>query len=180
MADGPRRWRWFFALLALAASLPLALSARISGHYLVPSIPIYAIAFAAFTLPLLRRRLESLRAGSGLPLTFASLGLALLVAAIAIPLSGAVMEPRDRSWIAEYRELAPVLPRGATLGTCEAARGEFGLHAYMLRFFSISLDVGPKRPREYFLRMKERSCDAPASCSTVQSTDRLEVLRCVS
>ena len=173
-----RTWRWFFALLALSASLPVALSARISGHYLVPSMPIYALAFAAFTLPLLRTRLDSLRARRALPATMAALGAALLAAAVAIPLAGGVLEARDASWIAEYRRLAPALPRDATLGTCEAARGEFGLHAYMLRFFAISLDVGPEQPREYFLRMTDRGCEAPASCVRVQGTERLEVLRC--
>lgn len=173
-----RRWIWFFALLALCASVPVAFSARVSGHYLVPAVPMFALAFASGTLALVERRFDAWRDRRAFPAAVGALGSALLIVGVGMPLSGRVMEPRDASWIAEYRALAPSLPRGATLGTCEALRHEWGVHAYLQRFFRISLDPSPARPRGYYLQITDRPCDAPASCRQVAATARFALFTC--
>ena len=173
-----RRWIWFFALLAVSASLPVAFSARVSGHYLVPAVPMFALAFASGTLALVERRLNGWRDRRAFPVAVGAVGAVLLIVGVGMPLAGRVMEPRDAAWIAEYRALAPSLPRGATLGTCEALRHEWGVHAYLQRFFRISLDPGPARPREYYLQITDRPCDAPASCRQVAATARFALFTC--
>ena len=42
---------WFFLLIGLAASLPIAASPTRTGHYFVPSVPFFAMSAAAFALP---------------------------------------------------------------------------------------------------------------------------------
>jgi hypothetical protein len=168
----------FFWGVAFCASLPLLASARITGHYLLPSVPLFALAFAGTALPFLRPRLDAWRRHAPARRALGIIGVTLLVASVAIPLSGGAMEPRDVAWVAEYQSLARVLPRRETIGTCEALRTDWGVHAYLQRFYGISLDPAPKAPRRYFLLVTDRPCEGPAACRRVAATNRLAVLDC--
>jgi 4-amino-4-deoxy-L-arabinose transferase-like glycosyltransferase len=178
-SEAERQWVMFFWGVALSASLPLAISARVSGHYLVPAIPFFALAFAGTALPAIRPRFDAWRPHAGVRRTFGAVGVVLLAAAVVIPISGGAMEPRDAAWVSEYRSLAGALPRRQTIGTCEAVRMEWGVHAYMQRFFSLSLDAGPETPRRYFLRVTDRPCEGPPACHEVAASARLALLECL-
>ena len=171
----PSAWSWFFVALALAGSLPVAFSARITGHYFVPSLPIYALAFASLVLPVIRPTLD--RCWHRLATVAGSLGVALLVASAAVPLIWGPV-PRDVDWIAEYRTLSPSIPRGTTMGTCEAVRTNWGLHAYMQRLFKVSLDPEQGRRHRYYLQFTDRACDVPRACEPITSSNRLTLLEC--
>jgi len=173
-----RAWTWFFLLLALAGSVPVAASARIMGSYLVPSMPMYALASAGLFLRFARPGLERFGARPTVRAVALSLGLALLVGSVAAPLLWGPLEPRDRAEMIDYSELAPSVPIGATMGTCGAARSEWGLHAYMQRFFKVSLDPDSARAHRYFLQLKDRDCSAPPDCRLRAGSHRLALFDC--
>jgi hypothetical protein len=173
-----RSWTWFFLLLALAGSVPVAVSARIMGSYLVPSLPMYALGFAGLFLRFARPGLERLRSRPTARLVARSLGLLLLAGSVAVPLLRGPLEPRDRDQMAEYRELAPSMPRGVTMGTCAAARDAWGLHAYLQRFFRVSLDADATRQHRFFLQLKDRDCSVPPACRLEASTRHWALVDC--
>jgi 4-amino-4-deoxy-L-arabinose transferase-like glycosyltransferase len=171
-------WTWFFLALALCASLPIAISPRVVGHYLVPSVPLYALACAGLALSVVAPALERVRSGAWGIRAVGALGLGLLATAVAIPLLGGALEKRDSDWMAEYRALAPFIGPGTTIGSCHAMRQEWGLHAYMQRFFSVSLDTEHGPTERQFLQLREQPCDAPSNCESVVVTRRLALLAC--
>ena len=171
-------WTWFFLLLALAGSVPVAVSARIMGSYLVPSLPMYALGFAGLFLRFTRPGLERLRSRPAARVVARSLGLLLLAGSVAVPLVRGPIEPRDRNEMAEYHELAPSIPVGVTMGTCGAARDEWGLHAYLQRFFRVSLDADPAQGHRYFLQLKDRDCSIPPACRFAAGSRRLALYDC--
>jgi 4-amino-4-deoxy-L-arabinose transferase-like glycosyltransferase len=171
-----KRWTVFFLLMALAASLPVLASTKIAGHYLIPSIPLFALGFAGFSRPwiaALQARYLETRAASAL----APAGLALIAVAAVLPFLPIAIEPRDVRWIAEFRTVGAALPRGNTIATCQAAGGDWGAQAYMQRLFRVSLDVESDR-YPFYLQFKDRECVAPARCHPVTSTERLALLAC--
>jgi 4-amino-4-deoxy-L-arabinose transferase-like glycosyltransferase len=171
-----QRWTVFFLLMALAASLPVLASTKIAGHYLIPSIPLFALGFAGLSRPwvaALQARYLETRAASAL----APAGLALIAAAAVLPFLPIAIEPRDVRWIAEFRTVGAALPRGNTIATCHAAGGDWGAQAYMQRLFRVSLDIESDR-YPFYLQFKDRECLAPARCHPVTSTDRLALLAC--
>jgi hypothetical protein len=106
------------------------------------------------------------------------LGVVLLVGSVAVPALGGVLERRDAALVAELNRLSSFMPRGATLGTCEALATEWGLHGYMMRFFRASLDPGSWRDHRYYLRLKDPQCSAPPGCRPVAVTERFVLLDC--
>lgn len=174
----PTAWSWFFLALALAGSLPVALSTRIMGHYFVPSIPLYALGFASLSLPLIQPACDRWRGGKSVTRFIGSLGVLLLIGSVAVPAFGGALERRDVDWITEFRRLSSSLPRGATLGTCEAVTADWGLHAYMMRFFRVSLDPESGREHRYYLQLTDRQCDAPPACRSIAVTERFVLRDC--
>jgi 4-amino-4-deoxy-L-arabinose transferase-like glycosyltransferase len=171
-------WTWFFLLLALAGSIPIAASARIMGSYLVPSMPLYALGCAGLFLRFTRPGLDRLCSRRRTRAVALSLGLLLLVGAVALPVFRGPFEPRDREEMAEYRELAPSMPTGVTMGTCEGAREAWGLHAYLQRFFRVSLDPESGQAHRFFLQMKDRDCGVPPACRLSAGSRRLALFDC--
>jgi 4-amino-4-deoxy-L-arabinose transferase-like glycosyltransferase len=183
IARGARRggdevqWTRFFFLIALTASIPVLVSTKIVGHYLVPSIPLFALGFAGAArrwVAAMQQRYEGARV---ITTAIGSVGAALLLIAIVLPFLPIPIEPRDVRWIAEYRVIGAVLPRGSVIGTCSGAATDWGLHAYMQRFFNVSLD-----PRSdeyaYYLQLKDRACGAPTRCRPRTESERLTLYEC--
>jgi hypothetical protein len=172
------RWRWagVFLLLALAGSLPVILSTKIAGHYLVPSIPFYALGCATLSLPLvepLYRRYSDRRwATTGM----AAAGVVLILLALVVPLLPVRIEPRDVQWIAEYEQVGAHFTPRTTISSCPAVSGDWGLHAYMQRFFRVSVDTERRHP--YYLQLTDRDCDTRPGCSVVTRTTRLVLFDC--
>jgi hypothetical protein len=177
-ARDSRGWTWFFLLLALAGSIPVMLSARIAGHYFVPSIALYALAFASLSVPAIAPLLDRFRARPTVRKLVGGFGILLFVAAFVIPLLGGSLEPRDVAWMSEYRALSSSVPRGETLGTCEAVRTDWGLHAYMQRFFEVGLDSDNAIRHRYYLKLTDRPCDTPSTCEVIATTARLALYQC--
>jgi 4-amino-4-deoxy-L-arabinose transferase-like glycosyltransferase len=172
------RWGWFFLILALAGSVPVAISARIAGHYLVPSIPLFSLGAASVSLALLEPALDQWRQRTSVRTVAASLGAVLIAGSVAWPAFGGSFERRDADWIREYRSLSSSVPRGVTMGTCEAVRADWRLHAYMQRFFVVALDPELEHRHRYFLQLTDRDCAPPPACRSVAATQRLVMLDC--
>lgn len=172
------RWRWagVFLLLALAGSLPVILSTKIAGHYLVPSIPFYALGCATLSLPfvepLYRRYSERQWLNTGM----AAAGVVLLALAVVVPFLPVRIEPRDVRWIGEYEQIGARLPQQTTIASCPAVSEDWGLHAYLQRFFRVSVDTERRHP--YYLQLTDRGCDAPTDCSIVTTTERMALFDC--
>ena len=174
------RWRWagIFLLLALAGSVPVVLSTKIAGHYLVPSIPFYALAAATLALPLVEPLYRRYGDRDWVSRAMSVAGIVLLAAALALPFLPVRIEPRDVQWIAEFESVGPLLPRGTTVASCDAVSEDWGLHAYMQRFYRVSVDT--TRPHPYFLQATDRPCEAPSGCAALVTTARLTLFDCRS
>jgi hypothetical protein len=172
------RWRWtgVFLLLALAGSLPVILSTKIAGHYLVPSIPFYALGCAALSLPLVEPLYRRYSARHWVNRGFAAAGIVLLAAALIVPFLPVRIEPRDVQWIAEYEQVGARLAPRSTISSCPAVSGDWGLHAYMQRLFRVSVDT--ERRHQFYLQLTDRACEAPANCAVEVTTPRLVLFDC--
>jgi len=164
-----------FTLLGLCGTLPILVSPKQTGHYLMPAVPFYAIGAAAFVAPTAADLLNRLRAGRS------AVALRVLAATVAVAAGVAAALPafeREPARMAELDRLAAVAPRGATVGICPSANGDWGLHAWFQRRFQMSLDAADPVSHEWFLQAGEPAC-TPVTCRAASDTSaRLVLLRC--
>jgi hypothetical protein len=165
-----------FTLIGLSGTLPMLISPKQTGHYLMPAVPFYAVglaAAAAETMTLVAGRLSS----RGIA------GLRILTVSIALAGLGAIWIPavaRDPALVADLDRVAPHAPMRATIGICPAANGDWLLHAWMQRRFQISLDAGAPHGHEWFLKSTATAADCPpASCVPISAPgNTLSLMRC--
>ena len=164
-----------FTLLGLCGTLPILVSPKQTGHYLMPAVPFYAIGAAAFVAPTAADLLNRLRAGRS------AVALRVLAATVAVAAGVAAALPafeREPARLAELDRLAAVAPRGATVGICPSTNGDWGLHAWFQRRFQMSLDAADPVSHEWFLQAGEPAC-TPVTCRAASDTSaRLVLLRC--
>jgi 4-amino-4-deoxy-L-arabinose transferase-like glycosyltransferase len=166
-----------FTLIGLAGTLPMLVSPKQSGHYLMPAVPFYAIGAAALgaeTVDALARRLSK---GLGV------IALRILTAAVVMAGLAAIWLPaveRDPQRLADLDRLAAVAPRGETVGICPSANGDWMLHAWMQRRFLISLDAAAPSAHGWFLKSTDIPPDCPPSaCVPIsQPGGELMLMRC--
>jgi hypothetical protein len=159
--------------LGLAGTLPILVSTKQMGHYLVPAVPFFALAAARLIHPTVARLVERIGASRSHLVTA---GAAAIVAGTV----GAVFVPaleRDRERIFNLDALARVMPRSATVGICAEASDDWGLHAWFARRFSVSLDPVDGARREWFLKTGPFKSDCPPSqCAPVTDVTKTLVL----
>jgi 4-amino-4-deoxy-L-arabinose transferase-like glycosyltransferase len=164
-------------MLGLAGTLPILASPKQAGHYLVPAVPLYAIAAAGFLVPTVRTLVDSLsfRHFRGVMLLSAAIGIGTIVAA-SLPTIG-----RDRQRLTDLDMLEPAVPRGTTIGICPESNDDWGLHAWFERRFLVSLDATQSgQQRRWFLKTSAyRGGCPPDTCTAVTDASRdLVLLRC--
>ena len=160
-------------LLGLAGTLPIVASVKQAGHYLVPAVPLYALAAASLFAPTVAAVSERLAARPR-DRFVNSVSAVVLLAAIGVSYVPAL--GRDRPRLADLDVLAASVPRGTTIGICPESNGDWGLHAWFERRFAVSLDAahgaaarmvpGDRRPSggvsSGWLHTRDRP--APAAC----------------
>jgi len=171
----PVRQAAFFFAAACAASMPILVSPVLAGHYFVPSMAWFALAFAAVTLPAIsayRSRPSGL--SWRLPVLIAML---LLVSVAAVVATHGSLEVRRRELVRDLNAIRDVAPLGATIGACPSSQFDWELLNYFQRFYRISLQPDGEAHAGWFLLATE-GCTTPASCQPVKGTTKFTLLRC--
>jgi hypothetical protein len=145
------------------------------GHYFLPSVPFYALGFASLALGPAMSVVERTRHMARRVIM--ALAIGLLVASVAVPLLYGAVEPRDVEMVRNLDAIAPAMPRDVTIGTCEQASTNWGLHSYISRFFRVSLDAAGQPVNGWLLTL-DAACAAPPACSLAAAGDRLALYRC--
>jgi 4-amino-4-deoxy-L-arabinose transferase-like glycosyltransferase len=172
-----REQAWAFLIIGLAGTLPIMVSAKQAGHYVVPAVPMFALAAALAIAPTVRSlagRFHETRWRVVPNLA----GALLLVVAVGASVSPAL--GRDRQRMADLDAIARAVPRNRIMGICPASSADWGLHAWFERLFRTSLDAREGQGRDWFLETAAatRSC-VPSRCSEASDPERpLVVLAC--
>ena len=162
-------------LCALAASLPVALSAKQNGWYIFASLPLYALALAHLTddaAAALQARVLATHARHVWTLTAACL-LMMVV--------GTLYEAgRARKHVDFHQAFTqqPLQLNGALVQVCNAKMlTDYSLHANMARQFAVSLTAAPA---PLLLVDRRADCVVPASCQLLHPLKpaRLALYRC--
>jgi 4-amino-4-deoxy-L-arabinose transferase-like glycosyltransferase len=162
------------SLLGLAGTLPMVASVKQAGHYLVPAVPLFALAAASLFAPTLAAVLQRVAVR---PRDRLVNSLSVLVLLVAMGISYVPALGRDRPRLADLDVLEASVPRGTTIGICPESNGDWGLHAWFERRFAVSLDAAHGQEREWFLATAApRPGCPPAGCTPATDPRRQLVL----
>ena len=147
-----------FVSLGLTGVLPVMISLKQSGFYIVPAYPFFAIATSVFIYPFIDSLIIRLNYESKGLMFFKFIGYGLFIAGIILSISSTNKFSRDKDKITDTYIILPEIPQGTVINIYPGMFDDWSLHAYYGRFKNISLDPDPDN-REYLLIKKEYYSD---------------------
>jgi 4-amino-4-deoxy-L-arabinose transferase-like glycosyltransferase len=163
------RWRWrvdtsdgrraaaFCLLVAVSASLPIGLSPRQSGHYLLPSFPFYAIGMALLFGPIVAGLVGRIRTHAPAIKIWTGLGAVALLTVVLFSVSIFGQIGRDRDLIEDVWRIEKIVGTEKTLSTCRDLDREWIIHGYFCRYGGIELD--PSETQRQFFVSRSSACN---------------------
>lgn len=148
-------WAYIFLGVGLSAVLPIMVSLRQRGFYILPALPILALALALLIAPkteILVTRLTANKFGRFLIPVLA--GVLLLIGVI-LNVSNFGEVGRDENTLSDVHTLSEILPGGTVLRTSTELNGDYSLKAYLYRDGFLSLSIKDDLESDFLLLAKE-------------------------
>lgn len=144
-------WKYLFLGLGFSAVLPIMVSLKQRGFYIIPALPFFALSLSLFVLPRVKTQVHRISARKAVTRTLVVSGYFLLTAAVALNLSRIGRPQRDSDQLADVYEMCEILPPGTVLNASYELGQDFGLQAYLYRYGYFSLDRDSTVEHEYLL-----------------------------
>ncbi len=124
----------FYFLIALSASLPIAISPKQMTFYLMPSMPFYALGFASMLREFFQEIIFKLHKKN----IFRLLTLILLIGSIIFSISKVGKIHPARKSLSDIYELGKVIPCNSIISVPWQLNLDWYLRAYLSRYYNIS------------------------------------------
>ncbi len=129
---------YFFLFIGLSASLPLMITLEQRGFYLTTSFPYFAIAFALIVVPFIYYQINLLT--NKFIKGFKVLSLVMLIVVILTTFSAIGKTKRDEDMLHDIYLMGKEIPPRTVISVDRDLFYNWSLHAYLQRYFHISLD----------------------------------------
>jgi hypothetical protein len=135
------KWFVFFLLTGLSAILPILISPKQHGYYMIPGFPYLAISAAILIYPAIGKWAEFIDSKKQLLWKRINIVSILILAGalifIVLKYSGKI--GRDKEIIAVTRMIGEHVPSGSSVLICHETFENWALHAYAQRYYKINL-----------------------------------------
>jgi hypothetical protein len=162
-----RQVSWFGVLLGAAALLPILVSTKQAPHYIVPSLPWFALAIGALAAPGLQQLTAHRRAPQWLTPVLATLTVGLLM--YAITQWGHTLR-RDRAVLGDVRQMLQVVPTHSVVGW-RGESGDYSTPGFFQRYGYVALDGFECGSHPFLVVEKSQSWPAEADRSVFEKVD---------
>lgn len=147
-------WTYVFLALGMSGVVPIMISLKQRGFYILATYPIFSIALATFALPFVKQLVDRIDIQSRGYTLFKYVGIFLLITGLFLNTIQFNRFGRDKETIEDVIVLMEIIPGGTTISVPPEIWGNWSLHAYFQRYAEISLDS--KEPFEYGYFMAEK------------------------
>jgi 4-amino-4-deoxy-L-arabinose transferase-like glycosyltransferase len=148
-----------FALLGLSGVIPIMISMKQSGFYIVPAYPLFAISAGILIYPYLDSLISQIKWGSSGFLVFKWFACCLFIFGIALSIFLSDRFSRDEKMLRDIYAILPEIPEGSIINITPEMYEDWSLHAYFERYKTVSLDNDLNTRREYLLIKNEYFSD---------------------
>lgn len=146
-----KRMAIVFFFVSLTGVLPVLISMKQSGFYILPTYPLFAIGAGILIYPSLNYYLEKINYTSSGFRVFKIFASCLFIISIMLSVFFSNGFSRDKDKIKDISAILPELPTGSIINIDPSMSEDWSMHAYFGRYKNISLDWNMDDKREYLL-----------------------------
>lgn len=144
-----------FFLLGLTGVLPIMISMKQSGFYIIPTFPFFAISIGILITPLINFLFNNINYQSKRFLFFKWISYGIFFIGIILSVYFSNHIGRDRIKIKDIYKILSILPEGSIINIYPNMWQDWSLHGYFGRYKNVSLDPNIDNKREYLLIQKD-------------------------
>lgn len=153
-------------LFGLSGVIPIMVSMKQNGFYILPALPFFAMGMAVFIYPLSSYLLEKINY-DGIPFRrFQRFSNVLLLAGVSLCLAQANTVGRDKVKLADLRQVFTVIPKNEIINVHPDLWTDWSLHGYLQRYHRVSMDNDLSHQRQYFLMKADNAMPSTAAAYT--------------
>ena len=132
---------YFFLFIGLSGVLPIMISMKQNGFYILTTFPFFAIAFCSLVFPFVKPVTDKINTFFSKNIYLKILPFIVLFAAIVYAFSYKGSISRDEIKINDAYKILKIVPKGSSVSICKSMWNDWGLHGYYCRFGNVSLDA---------------------------------------
>ena len=156
-----------FVSLGLTGVLPIMVSLKQSGFYILPVYPFFAIGISILIYPLLDSLIIKINYNSKGFILYKWIAYGLFISGLVLSIYFSDHFSRDKNRIKDMNTILTAVPRGSVININPAMFTDWALHAYLDRFKDVSLDPDLKSSRDFLLIKNEYYSDTLNSIYTM-------------
>jgi 4-amino-4-deoxy-L-arabinose transferase-like glycosyltransferase len=141
----------FFILLGLTGVLPIMVSMKQNGFYILTSLPFFALGISTLLIPLVDNLFKNFNYQSKGYLIFGWVASVILLVGIFLSFFFSNQIGRDENMIKDTYTILSVLPKDCTVNIHPTMSQDWSLHGYFSRYKNISLDPNSANKRDFLL-----------------------------
>ncbi len=151
-------WVIILTLLGLSGVAPIMISLKQSGFYILPTFPIFSIAFALIIAPKLQTIITNIEISNLKFRIFKTVSIILFICSITIMAYAGTKVGRNKDMISDVKNIINILPANSTISIEQQLGSNWSLYGYLYRIGHISVDA-KNLNLEYYLTKKETTDD---------------------
>jgi 4-amino-4-deoxy-L-arabinose transferase-like glycosyltransferase len=140
-----------FLLLGLTGVLPIMVSMKQNGFYILTSLPFFALGIGIFLIPLVEYLFKNFNYKSKGYLVFGWTASVFLIVGISLSVFFSSQIGRDENMIKDTYKVLSVLPKGSIINIHPTMSQYWSLHGYFSRYKNVSLDPNSSNKRDFLL-----------------------------
>jgi 4-amino-4-deoxy-L-arabinose transferase-like glycosyltransferase len=158
---GSENFRYGIALIVtgLTGVLPIMISQKQSGFYILPSLPFFAIGLAALINDQSGHLISKIKDGTKSNRNLILASCLFFMAGLFAVFYNMDKFSRDESKLKDTYAILPSVPAGTIINILPEMYGDWSLHGYYARFKNISLDPDLTNMRNFLLIKNEQLTD---------------------
>ncbi len=143
-------WVWVFIALGVSGVLPIMISMKQRGFYILAALPFFAIAVSVFAFPAVSPLADRIKHEYVYKI-FKYLSIILLITGIGLNIYQIGRTGRDKEKIDNIYRIAEVVPHNSVISVHKSFGSDWAMHGYFSRFAEISLDRSPDYKCNYLI-----------------------------
>ncbi len=156
------KWKYTLFALSLSGVIPIMVSMKQSGFYIIPVLPIISIFFAYLISPSVKLLCDKINFQSKGFIIFKYISLILLIASITFNITQINTSGRDKKNLEDIYAIIEIIPENSIISIEPAIRSQWSIQGYFQRYGNISLDHKMPSNHNYLLTRKSSNMEIPA------------------
>jgi hypothetical protein len=161
------KWFWIFLLLGLSGVIPIMISMKQRGFYILATFPLFSIAFALLIVERVDYLMKKINTKGVKFKIYKYASILIFAIGVSLVLYNSNKIGRDKDKIEDVHSVGDIVSKNTIIAIEPKIRTDWSLHGYFARYYSISLNHNVSANEKYLLVYKHSDFEIPSQYALI-------------